>query len=94
MRFFKSGDKTPEKHKKLTESGGETSKFGQNLKIPPNFDTKFRRGCILLGFRGSRVQNANFLTRGGANVLFEPFLQLIFVRVKGRFVLFQHFRFA
>ena len=29
--FLKSGGKTLEKHKKLTESGGETSIFGQNL---------------------------------------------------------------
>ena len=27
----KSGDKTPENCKKMTESGGKTSKFGQNL---------------------------------------------------------------
>ena len=29
--FCKSGDKAPKKNKKLTESGGKTSKFGQNL---------------------------------------------------------------
>lgn len=36
------------------------------------------------------MQNAHFLTYGGANVLFESFLHLIFVRIKGRFVLFQY----
>ncbi len=29
--FLKSGGKTLEKHKKLTESGGKTSAFGQNF---------------------------------------------------------------
>ena len=47
--------------------------FRSYMKIPPNFDTKIRRGCILLDFRGLGVQNARFLTRWGANVLFEPF---------------------
>ena len=60
------------------------------LKMTANFDTKIKRGCILLDFLGCWVQNARFLIYGGANAKIEPFLQLIFVRVKGRFVLFQH----
>ena len=31
--FLKSGDKAPKKHKKLTESGGKTSKSGQFLSM-------------------------------------------------------------
>jgi len=38
--FCKSGDKAPKKHKKLTESGGKTSKFGQNLPNPIKIDIR------------------------------------------------------
>lgn len=60
------------------------------MKIPPNFDTKIGRGCILLDFWGRGVQNGCFLTQRGANADFEQFLRLVFVRIKRRFVLFQH----
>ena len=45
--FLKSGGKTLEKHKKLTESGGKTSAFGQNFGRSGEAQT-----------RGLRIPNA------------------------------------
>lgn len=60
--FLKSGGKTLEKHKKVTESGGKTSAFGQDFGRSGEAQT-----------RGLRIPNGPMKEISAKNSFFRPF---------------------